>query len=285
MAGSAIAFVPRSLHTCLMSEEPLVALSPRHSVYLASELYALISKAPRQDFVVRTLAKRSAGSLPLMTAEMVIAGVEAREQFPLAQTFPLHFRKTYFPGRMHGDPKDEFDHQTEAAEILGLPPPIGHTPRTFRACLLPGTPYNRLSPFGASPVEGNIWKAQDLPLATAAGLWRLLEDAFRQLSLLHEAGLAHGDAELHNFIVCPSPLEILPIDFESSMRRSTLDDAGWQKRRELDLEPLLREAIYVQCSLGRQQGPLAELSWARADDLFETPERFREAIGQRSEVG
>lgn len=268
-----------------MSEEQLVAVSPRHSVYLASELYALITKAPRQDFVVRTLAKRSAGSLPLMTAEMVIAGVEAREQFPLARTFPLHFRKTYFPGRMHGDPKDEFDCQTDAANVLGLPPPIGHTPRTFRACLLPGTPFNRISPFGATPVESNIWKARDVPLASAAGLWRLLEDAFRQLSLLHESGLAHGDTELHNFIVCPSPLEILPIDFESSMRRSTLDADAWQKRCELDLEPLLREAIYVQCCLGRQRGPLAELSWARIDRLFEDPERFREAIGQRSEVG
>lgn len=268
-----------------MSDEQLVAVSPRHSVYLASELCALFEKPPRQDFVVRTLAKRSAGSLPLMTAEMVIASAETRENFPLTRTFPLHFRKTYFPGRMHGDPKDEFDSLQHAAKVLDLPPPIGHTPRTFRTCLLPGTPYARLSPYGASPPESNIWKARDVHLATAAGLWRLAEDAFEQLVALHQAGLAHGDAELHNFIVCPSPLEILPIDFESAQRRESLDEAGWIRRCELDVEPLLREAIYIQCTLGRQRGPLAELSWSRAEQLFATPDRFREAIGQRSEVG
>lgn len=265
-----------------MSDEQLVAVSPRHSVYLASELCALLNKPPRQDFVVRTLAKRSAGSLPLMTAEMVIASVETREHFPLARTYPLHFRKTYFPGRMHGDPKDEFDALTDAASVLGLPPPIGHTPRTFRTCLLPGTPYSRLSPYGASPVESNIWKARDVHLATAAGLWHFAEAAFQQLTQLHAAGIAHGDAELHNFIVCPSPLEILPIDFESAMRQSKLADVDWQRRCELDLEPLLREAIYIQCTLGRQSSPLAELAWASADRLFADPERFREAITQRA---
>lgn len=261
-----------------MSDEQLVAVSPRHSVYLASELCALIGKPPQKDFVVRTLAKRSAGSLPLMTAEMVIASTETREQFPLARTYPLHFRKTYFPGRMHGDPKDEFDSLSHAAEVLQLPPPIGHTPRTFRTCLLPGTPFARLSPFGSSQPESNIWKASDVPLAAAAGLWRLAEDAYAQLQRLHRSGLAHGDAELHNFIVCPSPLEILPIDFESAMRRDGLDEATWERRCELDLEPLLREAIYVQCTLGRQRGALAELSWARMDQLLDAPERFREAI-------
>jgi hypothetical protein len=261
-----------------MSDEQLVAVSPRHSVYLASELCALVTRPPQKDFVVRTLAKRAAGSLPLMTAEMVIASIETREQFPLARTYPLHFRKTYFPGRMHGDPKDEYEYLSRAAEVLQLPPPIGHTPRTFRTCLIPGTPYSRLSPFGNSQPESNIWKASDVPLATAAGLWRLLEDAFDQLQRLHGSGLAHGDAELHNFIVCPSPLEILPIDFESAMRRSDLDDATWERRCELDLEPLLREAIYVQCTLGKQRGALADLAWARLDQLLKDSDRFREAI-------
>ena len=35
---------------------------------------------------------------------IVIAGQETRSEFPLAATYPLHFRKTYFPGRLHGDP-------------------------------------------------------------------------------------------------------------------------------------------------------------------------------------
>src|SRR5690606_5636607 len=160
--------------------------------------------------------------------------------------------------------------------------PIGYTPRTFRTCLLPGTPYSRLSPYGGSPIENNIWKAEDVHLATAAGLWRLAEDALRQLLRLHQAGLAHGDAELHNFIVCPSPLEILPIDFESAQRKSDLSEADWERRCELDLEPLLREAMLIQCTLGRQNGPLAELAWERADKLFDHPDRFRDAIRLRS---
>jgi hypothetical protein len=267
-----------------MDETRPVAVSPRHTVLLATELYLLVDKPPRQDFVVRTRARREANGLPLMTAELVIAGEETRRTHPAAETYPLHFRKTYFPGRMHGDPQVEFEHQLLASQICSTPPPIGHGPTVFRSCLVPGQSYARLTPFGGEPPENNIAKAQKLPLATAAGLWRLAEETLAQLLLLQDAGLAHGDVELHNCIVCPAPLAPILIDFEAAVRRGSIDDAAFETRCQLDLQPLLREAVYLQCAIGRQPSRLGELSWHRLDELFRSPDRFRSAIEMQAGV-
>lgn len=251
---------------------------------MAPELYPLIEKPPRQDFVVRTRARREVNGTPLMLAELVIAGEETRRIHPAAETYPLHFRKTYFPGQLHGDPKVEFEQHLLASQLSATPPPIGHTDDTFRSCLIPGLAYARLTPFGGEPPENNIGKAQKLPLETAAGLWRLAEEALAQLLSIQNGGLAHGDAELHNIIVCPAPLEPILIDFEAGVRKETVDDVAWAKRCRLDLEPLLREAVYLQCLLGRQPSRLGELSWNRLGDLFRSPGRFQHAIEVRAEV-
>jgi hypothetical protein len=265
-------------------EDRLVAVSPRHSVRVGAEYAVWIERAPRQDFVVRTIMKREANGMPLVSADIVIAGEETRSSFPLAAQYPLHFRKTYYPGRLHGDPRQERDRQNEAAEILGIPPAIGATHQTFRSCFLPGTPYNRLSPFGAEPDEANLPRAKELHLATAAGLWRLLEEAYSALSRLHEAGLAHGDPELHNFVVCPAPLELVLIDFEAAVRKEELDEAAYEKRCRDDFLPMLREAIFLQCALGRQPGPLAEMSRDKIEKLFKRPDRFQREIGDQSKL-
>ncbi len=261
-----------------------IAVSPGHTVLLAGELFPLIDKPVRQDFVVRTRARREANGLPLMTAELVIAGQETRRAHPAAETYPLHFRKTYFPGRLHGDPAVEFARQQRAFELGVTPPPIGHSPTVFRSCLVPGQAYARLTPFGGEPPENNIAKAESLSLATAAGLWRLAEETLARLTTLAEGGLAHGDAELHNIIVCPSPLEPVLIDFEAAVLRDDLSEADWAARRRLDVAPLLREAVYLQCALGRQPGPLGDLAWDSLGDLFRSPERFRRAIAAQAEV-
>jgi hypothetical protein len=267
-----------------VDETRAVTVSPRHTVLLAAELYPLVEKAPRQDFVVRTRARREANGLPLMIAELVIAGEETRRNHPAAEIYPLHFRKTYFPGRLHGDPIVEFEQQLLASQLARTPPPIGHSPNVFRSCLIPGHSYSRLTPFGGEPLENNIAKAQKVTLATAAGLWRLAEDTLLQLLALQGGGLVHGDAELHNIIVCPAPLEAILIDFEVAAQRGALEPADWQARAARDLQPLLREAIYLQCALGRQPSPLGELSWNRLDDLFRGPDRFRRAIESQAEV-
>ena len=153
----------------------------------------------------------------------------------------------------------------------------------FRSCLIPGQSYARLTPFGGEPPENNIAKAQNLSLATAAGLWRLAEEALAQLLVLQDGGLAHGDTELHNIIVCPAPLEPILVDFEAAVRRDTMSPPPGTPVAN-GFEPLLREAVYLQCALGRQPSQLGELSWSRLATLFRSPDRFRRAIDRQAEV-
>jgi hypothetical protein len=267
-----------------MDDERMVPVSPRHAVRLAREYIHLINKAPKHDYVVRTIVRREANGLPLMSAEIVIAGAATRKEHELAETYPLHFRKTYAAARLHGDPAKEYEFQAMAAGLIGVPPPIGFGPEVFRSCLVPGRPYSRLSPFGTEPEESNMRSAQSLELAAAAGLWRLSEQALLHLSTLHEKGLAHGDAELHNLVVCPAPLELVLIDFESASAKDSMEPADWERRCAADLVPLLREAVFLQCALGRQQGSLADLAWERMDTLFRAPDRFRRAIEEQADL-
>jgi hypothetical protein len=268
-----------------MEEHRLVSVSPKHRVRLAGEYAVLLDKPQKRDFVVRTIEKRQANGLPLMTAEIVIAGVETRSLHPLSEKYPLHFRKTYFAARLRGDPAHEFESAAQASGLLGLPPPIGYTHESFRSCLVPGVPYARLSPFGADPESRNLHVAHELPLGTAAGLWRFLEQGFSALETLHEAGLAHGDAELSNFLACPTPLGLVLVDFESAVKREALDAAAWTERRADDLAPLLREALFLQCSIGLQEGALAQRAWDEAPRVLKEPERFRRAIEEHPDLG
>jgi hypothetical protein len=263
-----------------MEEHRWIAVSPRHRVRLASELIQLLDRPPQRDFVVHTIEKREANGLPLMAAEIVIASAQTRSEYPMAASYPLHFRKTYFAARLHGDPRIEYESSRKASELAGLPPPIGYTGHIFRSCLIPGTPYRRLSPFQQDAEDSNLRRSSDLPLAAASGLWRLLEEARVQLETLHRGGLAHGDTELQNFIVCPAPLEVVLVDFETSVLREAMDEAAWNKRCELDHAPLLREAIFLQAALGRQTSALGEASWDAAVSLFRDGARLRRAIEQ-----
>src|SRR4051812_38501805 len=107
-------------------------VSPRHTVMLAEEYLALLRNPPQRDFVVRTIQRREANGLLLMTADMVIAGEDTRRDYALAAAYPLHFRKTYFRGQLHGDPQDEFDAHALASQTIPIPPPIGCTANVFR---------------------------------------------------------------------------------------------------------------------------------------------------------
>lgn len=269
-----------------MEDERLVPVSPRHTVLLSREYLTFIDTPPQRDYVVRTVAKRQVGKMMLMSGDLVIASAETRKQFELAEKYPFHFRKSYFPGQMHGETVDEFNSHALAAQLIGIPAPIGHTPNTFRSCLLPGLPYTRLSPFfGVEPQTANITVAEKLPLATAIGLWKLCEDAFEKHRALQAGGLAHGDAELHNLIVCPTPLEVVMIDFEGSVLKTAVDPEAWQKRCATDLVPLLKEALYLQCILGQQDVPLGQAAVERVSELVDDPKRFLRAIELRASEG
>ena len=114
-----------------MTDDRIVAVSPQHSVRLAREYADLLERPQANDYVVRTIARREVNGMPLMSAEIVVAGRETRERHPLAVTYPLHFRKTYSPARMHGDTAKEFENHTLASRIIGLPPPIGFCSQVF----------------------------------------------------------------------------------------------------------------------------------------------------------
>ena len=68
------------------------------------------------------------------------------------------------------------------------------------------------------------------------------------------------------------------MDFEAAVRQEAVEAGAWKLRCEQDLVPLLREAVYLQCALGRQPGPLGELSWEHLPRLFDRPDAFRRAI-------
>ncbi len=268
-----------------MTEYPSVKVSPNHYVGLSEDYLPMIERAPSTDFVVRSLAKRTAGSMPLMSGDLVIASYETRKAYPLAAEYPLHFRKRYFPGRLHADPRIEFQNHTLASTLIDVPPPIGHTHDTFRSCLLPGKRFDQLFELGVEPDERNCALAQDLSLTEAAGLWTLTERALRAVTQLQEGGLSHSDAHWHNFIVCTAPLSITPIDFERAVTRDAVDAETWQRHCEADRHHFLRLAVYLQCRLGRQRGPLGQLALDNMDKLVSPADTFRRAIDERTFSG
>ncbi|HKU37522.1 MAG TPA: hypothetical protein VJR89_05225 [Polyangiales bacterium] len=267
-----------------MDDQRWIAVSPRHKVRLASEYQLLLEHPPQRDFVVRTIEQREANGLPLMAAEIVIAGAQTRREYALAEQYPLHFRKTYFAGRLHGDPRIEYEASVLASHLVGLPPPIGYTGQVYRSCLVPGSPYSRLSPFDLDSEDSSLRRCDSLPLAAAAGLWRLAEEAWQMLEQLHAGGLAHGDAELQNFVVCTAPLEVVLIDFETAVRREDVDEAAWKACCAKDRGPLLKQAIFLQAVLGRQPGEYADQAWDAAPRLFRDAARLRRAIDQLGDL-
>lgn len=266
------------------SEATMVRVSSRHEVLLVPEYADLLEHPPEHDFVMRTITRREVQGMPLMSAEIVIAGKDTRREFPLAEEYPMHFRKSYFPGRLHGDPQHEFDNQQRASEILEAPPPIGWTKSSFRSCFVPGKPYSRLTPFGVDPPEGNVALAEEIELAKAVGLWWLCGQAFEQLCRLHAAGIVHGDLELHNIAVAPSPAEVVLLDFELAKNKSELTSEAWEKAVQADFDELLKEAVYLQCAMGRQPGAMADLAMERIGDLFAAPGRFQRHIRRQAAV-
>lgn len=261
----------------------MIPLSPYHQVELAPPLRDLVDRAPDRDQAIRTLFRKEANGQPLIQCDLVVAGKDTREEFPLADRYPVHFRKSYYPTCFHQHPDREYENHLAASEILPIPPPIGSTRTSFRCCFIPGVPLSRLSPFGTEPYESNIATAQNAEPAGLIALWRLLEDVHAHVGKLHAHGLAHGDLFLHNVIVSLSPLAVFPIDFELARRQNDLTAEEWDAACHADFEILLREAVYVLCGLGRQSGSLGEAALSRLPGLVgDSAGRFERAIDDGS---
>ena len=77
-------------------------------------------------------------------------------------------------------------------------------------------------------------------------------------------------------------LEIVVVDFEAAVLKEAFDADGWSKRQQDDLDPLLRLAALLQCSLGTQPGELAERCRERLPALFRDPGKFRREMDRQS---
>lgn len=261
----------------------MIQVSPTHQIELDEALVRLFEHPMEHDYVVRRLSLKSVNGEPLIQGELVIAGKDTLAQYPLAKEYPLHFRKTYYPICFHQNPEQEFDNQLAASQIIDVPPPIGSTRTTFRSCFLPGTPLNRMSPFGVEPEDRNIQIATETSPATSIGLWYLLAGIYRQVLILHEHGFAHGDLFLHNVIVSPTPISTHLIDFEQAVHRGDeMSDDQWQEKRHADLLETFKHAIYLQCSLGPQQDELGVASLGALEKVVGDPDRFQRAIARMS---
>ncbi|NOX98885.1 MAG: hypothetical protein GXP30_03985 [Verrucomicrobia bacterium] len=261
----------------------MIELSPYHQIELAPAWEALRDNPPDRDQVIRTISRKMLNDQPLIQGDLVYAGLDTKAEFPLSEKYPVHFRKTYYPGAFHKPPQLEYDHHLEISQILDVPAPIGATRNSFRSCLIPGTPLSRLYPFGVEPLDRNINLAEEGETTSLMGLWNLLETAHEQVTRLHAAGLAHGDLFFHNIIVPSSPIGIFLIDFELAVEKQGVSDEAWQKACSADFEELHQTAVYIQCGLGKQVGDLAENSLARLDELFGTSsQRFQKAVDRHS---
>jgi hypothetical protein len=257
----------------------MIAVSPHHKIELAPQYQPLIDDPPDHDQVIHTLMRKMANGQPLIQGDLILAGADTREEYPRAKEFPVHFRKSYYPTCFHQHPDKEFEKHTLASEIIGIPAPIGTTRTTFRSCFIPGRPFPRLSPFGTEPPESNIATAQDAEATQLIALWKLLEDLYAKTQKLHANGLAHGDLFLHNVIISLSPVEVCLIDFELGVKKDDCDDEKWEKSRLADFTEMHREAVFVQCGLGTQVGPLAEASQNALPELFgNAASRFERAL-------
>ena len=266
-----------------LPEESMVPVSPSYNIELDESVQWMLQSPHEQDYVLRKLSDKSVNGLPLIQGELVIAGSQTREEFPLAEKYPVHFRKTYYPICFHQDPRREFDNQLAASKIIDAPPPIGSSRTTFRSCFQPGIPFDRLSPLGIEPEEQNIQVANDLDTAAAIGLWFLLESVYGQVLRLHENGFAHGDLFLHNVIISRAPIAAHLIDFELAIRRDgDLDEQAWREKCAADLAEIFRHAAYLQCFLGRQGAGLGDASLGALPGLLGDADRFLRAISRNS---
>jgi hypothetical protein len=260
----------------------MVKVSQLHSIELADAYVHLLENPPRTDYTLHRIYQKEVNGAPLKQAELVIAGAETREKIPLTQEFPVHFKKTYFPKAFFTDPKVEFDATAKAAELLDMPGPIGHESHVFRNTFIPGKPWNRHSPFGITPEDRNFQVAAGLPEMQMIGLWAMLEEVYAQVKKLHAARMLHGDLQLHNIIVCPSPIRPFLIDWEVCTVSFEGSEEDWEKRRLNDLREILREAVFAQSKLGLQEGALSAECLERLPELFDNP---KSVLRRLKEIG
>ena len=157
-----------------------------------------------------------------MSAEIVIAGSETLERFPLAVEYRCTFVRPISPVVARGSqtrvrspgrcsPRD----RGPAADRLGR---REFVPACSRAALL-----------GALPVQSRAHRGESVTRATsrsppqpACSAWQRKRS--RSFGRSRTAESPTATAELHNFVVCPAPLGFVPIDFEGAFTKESMSE-------------------------------------------------------------
>ncbi len=254
----------------------MTPVSSLHSIRLGEAHASLLTRPQTNDFSLHLIDRKvDPSGRQQVQSELVIAGSKTREKYPIADEYPIHFLKSYFPWTLHQDPKIEYENNLAASNILHSPPPIGYDHRTIRLSFIPGKSLTRFSPFtNIEPPERCLSIARETPQASLIGLWLLAEQTYELVKKLHQHRFFHGDLELHNIVICLSPVAPFLIDFESSQIEFQGTEAEWAEAQFKDLRELLRLAIYLQASLGRQKSALAQASLEKLPRLFKSASTF-----------
>lgn len=250
-----------------------INVTPQHQIELTEEYAEIVRHPRREDYAIHTiLRKNDPTGEPLIETQLTIAGQKTRKQFPATNEYPVHFVKRYSLTSYHSDPEIEYRNGLEIQKFLDISRPLGADAKTFRNCFLPGIGLNKLSPFGVEPLYRNIDIAEEQEPKELQRLWSYLEKAFQQITILHEHGWVHEDMELHNIIVMPKTKSVYLIDLESALPRDQVED--WEAACLQDKINILREAIYIQCALGKKQTALGKASRSLLEQIFPDPEEF-----------
>ena len=229
------------------------------------ELYPLVEKPPRQDFVVRTRARREANGLPLMTAELVIAGEETRRTHPAGRDLPAALSQDVLPRKAA---------RRSAGRVRAAPAGVAALRARRRRSDTRPTCF-AAAWCRASPTRASRRSAASRPRTTSprrrSCRWRRRRDCggsprrrWRSCCCFTRAGLAHGDAELHNIIVCPAPLEPILIDFEAAVQKETMETPlGSRAASRICSRCCARRSICSARSAGRRAARRALVESAR----------------------
>ena len=172
---------------------------------------------------------------------------------------------------MHGDPREEFDRQSEAAELIGSRRRSAGRTTPFGAACFPAPRTTASRPSRSSRRTPSCTSPAICRCRSRPGSGRCVNRRFAGCPSCTRAASLHRDAELHNFIVCASPLEIVMIDFEGAATRKGLAPEAWDEAIRTDFDALAKEGALLQCSLGRQRGGFAEHCLRRGITLFRDP--------------
>ena len=236
----------------------------------------LLENPPEEDTPLHIIYQT-----PYVLGEVVLAGKKTRQNHPLAQFYPIHFKKTYLKkmSRWETSPTHEaqqshkvWKHFEEEANMPKanqqphVPLPIGGDAMTYRSQLLEAKSLGALSPINSngSPQEilKQILKAKK-DYGSVKKLWTGLESLNDQINTLHSGGFLHNDLHKENLMINEmgeTPIGCL-IDFETTEEDERFNTLEWQTATKDDKRYFLKESCLIfLCANITEQKQILETS-------------------------